>query len=52
MFSKSVSDGLNCYVNRLIDPRNGETFYISEGCGNRVFAHVKVSSGLVPTMMS
>jgi uncharacterized protein (DUF433 family) len=29
------------YVYRLIDPRNGETFYVGKGLGNRVFAHVK-----------
>jgi hypothetical protein len=29
------------YVYRLIDPRNGETFYVGKGKANRVFAHVK-----------
>ena len=29
------------YVYRLIDPRNGETFYVGKGKGNRVFAHAK-----------
>ncbi len=28
------------YVHRLIDPRNGETFYVGKGQGNRVFAHI------------
>lgn len=27
------------YVYRLVDPRNGETFYVGKGSGDRVFAH-------------
>lgn len=38
-FSKEVKDKLKHYVYRLIDPRNGKTFYVGEGCGDRVFAH-------------
>jgi hypothetical protein len=41
MFSAAVSDHLKFYVYRLIDPRNGETFYVGKGIGNRIFAHVK-----------
>jgi hypothetical protein len=41
MFSKAVTEHLRYYVYRLIDPRNGETFYIGKGTGNRVFAHAK-----------
>lgn len=40
-FSKEVIEKLNYYVYRLIDPRNGQTFYVGKGKGNRVFQHVK-----------
>lgn len=40
-FSSEVIDKLKTYVYRLIDPRNGETFYVGKGKGNRVFAHVR-----------
>ena len=40
-FSPEVSEKLQSYVYRLIDPRNGETFYIGKGKGNRVFAHAR-----------
>lgn len=40
-FPPEVIKQLNYYVYRLIDPRNGETFYIGKGKGNRVFAHVR-----------
>jgi uncharacterized protein len=39
-FSPEVVAKLKTYVYRLIDPRNGETFYIGKGKGNRVFAHI------------
>lgn len=38
-FSNEVIAKLKHYVYRLVDPRNGQTFYVGEGCGNRVFAH-------------
>lgn len=39
-FPPGVSEKLGTYVYRLIDPRNGETFYVGKGKGNRVFAHI------------
>lgn len=39
VFSNDVADKLGFYVYRLIDPRNGETFYVGRGKGNRVFNH-------------
>lgn len=39
-FSKDVMDQLGYYVYRLIDPRNGQTFYVGKGQRNRVFAHI------------
>lgn len=39
-FSKNTIDNINNYVYRLIDPRNGNTFYVGRGKGNRVFEHV------------
>lgn len=45
MFSTEVSAALGSYVYRLVDPRNGETFYVGVGVGNRVFNH---ASGEIP----
>ena len=39
MFTEDVRSHLRFYVYRLIDPRNGETFYVGKGAGNRVFSH-------------
>jgi len=39
-FSNETKAQLGFYVYRLIDPRNGNTFYVGKGqC--RVFAHIK-----------
>ena len=40
-FSDAVSEALGHYVYRLIDPRNGETFYVGKGQGNRIFHHAR-----------
>lgn len=42
-FSEAVCQKLGHYAYRLVDPRNGETFYVGKGKGNRVFSHVACS---------
>ena len=39
-FPPEVARKLKTYVYRLIDPRNGETFYVGKGHGDRVFSHI------------
>ena len=38
-FTRYVSEQLKAYVYLLIDPRDGEIFYVGKGNGNRVFDH-------------
>lgn len=45
-FPAYVTRKLKTYVYRLIDPRNGETFYVGKGQGNRVFAHIRAEQNL------
>jgi len=45
-FPPEVVYRLKTYVYRLIDPRNGETFYVGKGKGNRVFAHIRAEQSL------
>ena len=45
-FPPEVIEKLKTYVYRLIDPRNGETFYVGKGKGNRVFAHIHGEHGI------
>ena len=40
IFPNEVIKELGYYVYRLIDPRNGETFYVGKGKDNRVFQHI------------
>jgi hypothetical protein len=40
-FPADVARQLKTYVYRLIDPRNGETFYVGKGQGDRVFSHIR-----------
>jgi hypothetical protein len=40
-FTPEVIRQMGSYVYRLIDPRDGNTFYVGKGKGNRVFAHIK-----------
>lgn len=44
-FSATVCAELQYYVYRLIDPRNGETFYVGKGKDNRVFEHARGELG-------
>ena len=43
-FSPGVRAKIDHYVYRLIDPRNGQTFYVGRGRGDRLFAHVHAES--------
>lgn len=45
MFSETVAGKLKHYVYRLIDPRDGTTFYVGRGQGNRVFSHAAGQQG-------
>ena len=45
-FPPGVAGRLKTYVYRLIDPRNGETFYVGKGQGNRVFSHIRAEQNL------
>jgi hypothetical protein len=40
-FPPGVGAKLKTYAYRLIDPRNGETFYVGKGKGDRVFQHIR-----------
>ncbi|MFQ6027886.1 MAG: hypothetical protein ACE5Q6_10380 [Dehalococcoidia bacterium] len=40
-FPPDVAAKLKTYLYRLIDPRDGETFYVGKGKDNRVFSHIR-----------
>ena len=44
MFTAEVTEQLKYYVYRLIDPRNGQTFYVGKGKGNRLYEFRRVQS--------
>ena len=44
-FPQKVVEELKWYVYRLVYPRNGETFYVGKGKGDRVFEHPKGITG-------
>lgn len=39
-FSHEICEHLKWYVYRLVDPRDGMTFYVGRGINNRIFDHV------------
>lgn len=45
-FPPGVAEKLRTYVYRLIDPRDGQTFYVGKGMGNRVFSHIRLEGQL------
>lgn len=45
-FPQIVLENIGSYVYRLIDPRNGQTFYVGKGTGNRLFEHVAEAASL------
>ncbi len=45
-FPPDIARKLKTYIYRLIDPRNGETFYVGKGRGNRVFSHIHAEQNL------
>ncbi len=51
-FPPEVAQKLQTYVYRLIDPRNGETFYVGKGKGDRVFSHIRGEEGHDDDQMS
>ncbi len=52
MFTSEICEALQYYVYRLIDPRNGETFYVAKGKNNRVFEHAKGEADAVEVAIS
>jgi hypothetical protein len=40
-FPNEIHDILGYYVYKLIDPRNGQVFYVGRGKGDRIFQHLR-----------
>ena len=54
-FPKQVQEELNYYVYRLVDPRDGNTFYVGMGQRNRIFdqhANREIKQGVTGGRMS
>ena len=47
-FPAGANRSLKYYVYRLVDPRNGSTFYVGMGTGNQVFSHAKGTLRVLP----
>ena len=47
MFKEEIFKEINQYVYRLIDPLNGETFYVGKGTNNRIFEHANGDIDLI-----
>ena len=43
-FSKEVIEELKYYVYKLIDPRNGNVFYVGKGKGDRAYNGIRNST--------
>lgn len=46
-FTADVCNKIGYYVYRLVDPTNGQTFYVGKGKSNRVFDHVHCAEKLL-----
>ena len=46
-FPTSIHEKIGFYVYRLINPSNGETFYVGKGYVNRVFDHIKAADSFI-----
>lgn len=44
-FPPKQSINIKNYVYRLVDPRNGETFYVSRRVGNRLYSDIRDELG-------
>ena len=42
-FPSSVIEKLGYYVYLLLEPENGQVFYVGKGAGNRIFDHIKAA---------